>query len=222
MAGMSGMSDGDSVGSDAVSAAMGSGLEEMAHMRMTTLTSANPADEARAAAIVTTLREALKPYADYHRALEDGYRIFAPRIKQRVYHFSNNRSGFMSVFRFDPARPTSLLYEKTGDSSYRLVGAMYTAPRRSSLDELNARVPLSVGRWHLHTNWCIPRAGGALRYDARGPDGRPLFGGEGSITTASACTASDGWFFPQVLGWMVHVYPFATDPAEIWSTAEMH
>ena len=37
---------------------------------------------------------------------------------------------------FDPLKPTSLLYRKTPDDGYKLVGAMYTdrvsAPERSS------------------------------------------------------------------------------------------
>jgi hypothetical protein len=223
MAGMPGMPRGEPGAPDAVSSAMGGGLEEAPHMQMTALAAAKPGDTARAAAIVTVLRQALRPYADYHRALTDGYRIFAPKFKQHVYHFSSRRQGFMSVLRFDPAQPSSLLYEKTGDSSYRLVGAMYTAPRKATLAKLDARVPLSVAQWHVHTNWCLP-PGGARggNYDARGPDGRPLFGGRGSITTEAACTAAGGRFLPQVFGWMVHVYPFATDPAQVWGAEEMH
>src|SRR2546430_6450625 len=29
-------------------------------------------------------------------------------------------------------------------------------PKRSTEDQLNARVPLSVAMWHLHTNLCMP------------------------------------------------------------------
>lgn len=201
---------------------MGAGLEESAHMRMTRLMPPARDDAARAAQIAATLREALQPYADYHRALADGFHIFAPRVKQSVYHFTSRRNAIMAQFRFDPAAPTSLLYERTGDSSYRLVGAMYTAPRRASLEQLNARVPLSVAQWHVHTNWCLPLTGAPGVLGTRGPDGRPLFGGEGSITTKEACTAAGGYFFPQVFGWMVHVYPFATDPTEVWSDDHMH
>jgi len=221
MAGMPGMSSGGSPTGDSVSAAMGGEMTESAHMRMTALTVPAAGDSARAAAIVATLRHALEPYADYHRALADGYRIFAPRIPQRVYHFSSPRRGLFSFVRFDPSRPSSLLYERTGDSTYRLVGAMYTAPRHASLADLNARVPLSVAQWHLHTNLCLPRRGAAKEFNARGSEGRPLFGLHGSITTEAACTAAGGGFFPQVFGWMVHVHPFETDPAKVWG-AEGH
>jgi len=49
----------------------------------------------------------------------------------------------------------SLLYRKTS-TGYELAGAMYTMPKRASEDQLNARVPLSVAMWHLHTNLCMP------------------------------------------------------------------
>jgi hypothetical protein len=216
MTGMPGMSSREPATGDSVSAAMGGAMEESAHMRMTSLAPPAEGDSERAATIAATLRQALEPYRDYHRALADGYRIFAPRVPQRVYHLSSLRRGILSAVLFDPSRPTSLLYERTGDSTYRLVGAMYTAPRRASAAALNARVPLSVAQWHLHTNLCLPGRSAHGPYGTGGPDGRPLFGVRGSITTEVACTAAGGRFFPQVFGWMVHVYPFATDPAHVW------
>ena len=33
---------------------------------------------------------------------------------------------------------------------------MYTAPYEVIEEELNRRVPLSIARWHLHTNLCLP------------------------------------------------------------------
>jgi hypothetical protein len=196
--------------------------EDMPHMRMTVRTAPVAGDSARAAAVAAAARASLAPYADYHRALADGFRIFAPNVRQRVYHFSSWRRAALAAVHFDPAQPTSLLYERTGDSTYRLVGAMYTAPRRSSLAELNARVPVSVAQWHLHTNWCLPprdSAGNRLR--ERGSDGRPLFGAQGSITTEAACRAAGGRFHPQLFGWMVHVHPLASDPAELWGPEDM-
>ena len=174
------------------------------------------------AAVLVALRASLVPYADYHHALADGFRIFAPNVPQHVFHFSSPMRGFAAMIHFDPESPSSLLYEKTGDSSYKLIGAMYTAPKWASLSDLNERIPLSVAEWHLHTNWCLPKLRGGARLGERGPDGRPLFGGKGSITTKEACDAADGRFFKQPLGWMVHVYPNATEPAAIWGRDAMH
>ncbi|MGB8583682.1 MAG: hypothetical protein WCD47_22885 [Candidatus Sulfotelmatobacter sp.] len=46
----------------------------------------------------------------------------------------------------NPRHPTSLLYEKHGDD-YKLIGVMYTAPKRFGEDQLDQRVPLSVAQW---------------------------------------------------------------------------
>jgi hypothetical protein len=189
-------------------------FNHMAHMRMSPLTRPQAGDSARAAAIVVAARAAMAPYADYHAALADGYRIFAPKVTQQVYHFSRWQNAVRSRWRFDPAKPSSLLYAKLGDSTFRLVGVMYTAPQDATDAELDARVPLSIARWHLHTNICLPpriRAWG--QKDAAG---QPLFGPAGSIAAAPACQAAGGRFLPQALGWMVHVYPMAPDPRGVW------
>jgi hypothetical protein len=217
-----GMGMNDTGAMASMSMAMDGGLMNAPHMRMTALARPQPGDSARAATTLAALRAGLVPYADYHRALADGFRIFAPKVPQHVYHFSSPMRGFAAMIHFDPASPSSLLYEKTGDSSYKLVGAMYTAPKWASPSDLNERVPLSFAQWHLHTNWCLPKLRDGTRLGERGPDGRPLFGGKGSITTKEACDAANGRFFKQPLGWMVHVYPAATDPAAIWGRDAMH
>ena len=187
------------------------------HMTMTDLRPAQPGDQQRADAIVAAARKFADRYLDYRDALADGYTIFHPEIQQNVYHFTNRTNALRAQRNFDPALPTSLLYERTapakaGDKpGYKLVGVMYTAPYRASLDELNARAPLSIARWHLHTNFCLARGNDELGK----PGGK--FGLQGSITTAEACRAANGIFVPHVFGWMVHVYPYETDPARIWA-----
>jgi hypothetical protein len=42
-------------------------------------------------------------------------------------------------------------------------------------------------------------------------------GPDGSIATADACAAAGGRFFPQLFGWMVHVYPFEKTSEKIWA-----
>src|SRR5437016_2926047 len=98
------------------------------HMRMSTLRSANAADSARAQQLVDTARATLERYKDVRIAEADGFRIFLPNVKQPMYHFTNWQYGFETTWMFNPAHPTSLLYEKTADNDFKLIGAMYTAP----------------------------------------------------------------------------------------------
>src|SRR5882762_11583020 len=128
------------------------------HMRMTAMRPQTPEDAARAKEIVTQLRAGIEKYKDYHVALNEGYKTFLPNLPQPEYHFTKYVNGFLEAFTFDPARPTSLLYKKTSDG-YELVGAMYTMPKRATEEQLNARVPLSMAMWHLHTNLCMPQKG---------------------------------------------------------------
>lgn len=194
---------------------------DMPHMRMTVKTAPSAGDSARAAAVAAAARASMVRYADYHQALADGFRIFAPNVPQHVYHFTSRSRALEATLRFDPAKPTSLLYEKTGDSTYRLIGAMYTAPRWFSVAQLDSRVPVSIAQWHLHTNWCLPPRDARNRLQERGSDGRPLFGPRGSITTEDACRAAGGMFRAQLFGWMVHVHPDAVNPADVWGAEDM-
>jgi hypothetical protein len=183
---------------------------ESAHMYMTSLRPANSADQQRANEIVDKLRASLEKYRDYHVALNEGFKIFLPGVPQKEYHFTKYTNGFLEAFTFDPARPTSLLYKKTS-TGYELVGAMYTMPKRATEEQLNERVPLSVATWHLHTNLCLPQKGQMLGADWT------KFGLRGSIATQDACDAADGRFFPVILGWMVHVYPYESSQDKIFA-----
>src|ERR1700676_691480 len=171
------------------------------HMFMTSMRTQTTEDLNRANEIVTQLRAGIEKYKDYHAALDDGFKIFLPNIPQPEYHFTSYRNGFLEALTFDPARPTSLLYKKTA-TGYELVGAMYTMPKRATDDQLNARVPLSVAMWHLHTNLCMPP-----RDQIRSADWTK-FGLHGSIITEDACSDAGGRFHPIIFGWMVHVYPY--------------
>jgi hypothetical protein len=184
------------------------------HMYMTSLRPQNAGDQKKADAIVTAAKAAMAPYQDYRKALADGYEIFLPDVPQSQYHFTKYEYGRGAWSHFDPLKPTSLLYTKTADGGYKLVGAMYTDRVDASEDELNDRIPLSIGRWHQHTNFCKAPAGQKAAYF--GPDAK--FGLLGSITTKEACEAAGGEFRPHLFGWMVHVYPYETDPKKIWST----
>jgi hypothetical protein len=180
------------------------------HMKWTTLRPANAADAQRADQIVQALRQALAKYKDYRVALDDGFVPHHPERKPKHYHFANKQRRFLAKVRFDPAEPTALLYKKIEDG-YELEGAMYTAPRGMSEDQLNDRVPLSVAQWHAHVNICLQPDGSGRRMTRR------QFGFKGTIATESECQQAGGRFVPQAGGWMIHVYPFEATPAKIWT-----
>jgi hypothetical protein len=187
------------------------------HMKMTALRPAKPGDADRAQQVVEAARKAAQKYMDYHVALADGFKIFLPNIPQKMYHFTNYSYGWEAASSFNPEHPTSLLYEKHGED-YKLIGVMYTAPKRFTEEDLDQRIPLSIAQWHEHVNFCTAPMGRKMEYF--GP--HPLFGLKGSINTQQACDAEGGTFHPVVFNWMVHVYPFEKDQASIWSVNRQH
>ncbi len=186
------------------------------HMYLTSLRSQQSGDRQKADAIVAAAKTAMAPYLDYRKALADGYEIFLPNVPQPIYHFTKYEYGREARWQFDPLKPTSLLYKKTADGGYQLVGAMYTDRVGATEDELNDRIPLSIARWHQHINFCEAPPGQKAGYF--GPNAK--FGLEGSITTREACEAAGGEFRPHLFGWMVHVYPYERDPKKIWSIGD--
>ena len=136
------------------------------HMKMTALRPPRPGDAARAQEVVESARKASEKYLDYHVALAEGFKIFHPEVPQKMYHFTNYGYAMEAAFRFNPEHPTSLLYEKHGED-YKLIGVMYTAPKRFGEDQLDQRVPLSVAQWHEHVNFCAAPPGSTTAKGSR-------------------------------------------------------
>jgi hypothetical protein len=195
----------------AADAAMSGPMSEAAkkHLELSPTRRATPEDTMRAKEVVSQLRSALAKYADTAAAVADGYKMFMPNVKeQRVYHFTNYKNAFLEGFRFDPEKPTSILYTRAPDGRLKLIGAMYTAPKRVRAARLDGRVPLSIARWHKHVNWCLPLRGEKDRWLER-RNGLPLFGPESPIATRAACEDVGGTFYPAIFGWMIHANVFA-------------
>jgi hypothetical protein len=183
------------------------------HMYITRLRQKQPGDEQRAKTVVATLKSAIERYKDYRKALADGYVIANPKLKQPQYHFMNKKNTYLSDLGFDPTKPTALLYRRTPMLEYRLEGAMYTANPDATEDDLNERIPLSVVRWHRHRNVCWAPEDRLNDYKTA----HPKFGMFGSIKTQEACTAEGGTFNATLFTWMIHVFPYETDPKEVFS-----
>ena len=210
------MDSSDQNATAAANAAMVGSMAGDPHFKLTPVHAANPADSARAAALVATIRAALARYRDVRLAEADGYQKFLPGVRQPVYHFTNYRYALEERFRFNPAKPTSLLYRSQPDGSLELIGVMYDDAPGTSLEELDRRVPFSITQWHQHVNWCVPPRGQKERWsETRG--GQPVFGPRSPIADEAGCAAVGGRFLPRIFGWMVHVNAFASDdPAVIW------
>jgi hypothetical protein len=195
----------------------------MKHMRLTPLRTPTHDDSVRATKVAADLKRAIAKYQDTAVAVADGYKMFLPEVKnQRVYHFTNNGRALLAALRFDPAKPTSVLYKRGSDNTLHLVGAMYTMPQTASMDRLDDRVPLGLARWHEHVNWCVPKEGDVARW-LEHKNGKPVFGPESPIATKADCDAVHGDFHPNVFGWMLHANVYeGTDLSSIFGDDDHH
>ena len=174
------------------------------HMCITPVRTKQPGDEKRAKALVAQVKATIEKYQDYKKAIADGYIQGNPSVVQPQYHFTNNANVRLADMQFDPTKPSSLLYRQTPTQRFKLEGVMFTDSTSASEDELNQRVPLSVARWHEHTNFCAAPANKVKDYHGE----HPKFGMFGSIHTAEACKAEGGTFMPVIFSWMIHVFPY--------------
>lgn len=189
------------------------------HLRVSPARTPTAADSARGDSLVRIARQAVARYESVEAAENDGYRIRVEKMKQaKVLHYTNLANGFRARTEWNPALPTSLLYQRTSGGQLQLIGVMYTVPATAALDELDARVPLSLAQWHLHTNICMPR-GRDARQSADFVGRNAKFGPRGSIATEQACLEAGGRFRAQSFGWMVHVNVMTDDP---WAPGQKH
>jgi hypothetical protein len=194
--------------------AMGPSMAAMAcHMYVTPLRPPQAGDEEKAKAVVAAVKAVMEKYKDYKKAIADGYVQGNPEVKQAQYHFNNQAYAREADRRFDPGKPTSLLYIETPTQRFKLEGVMFTARPNATEDELNERIPLSIAHWHKHINFCAAPAEKVNEYSGD----HPKFGMFGSIHTKEACDAERGTFMPSVFTWMIHVFPYEDDPKEVFS-----
>jgi len=193
---------------------MGQSMAAMTnHMCITPMRPMQPGDGEKARALVAQVRASIEKYKDYKKALADGYVIANPKVEQPQFHFTNKANVRLADTQFDPTKPSALLYYHTPTQRYRLEGVMFTDSTSASLDELNQRVPLSIARWHEHTDFCAAPASKVDEYHGESPK----FGMFGSIHTAEACKAEGGTFFPVIFSWMIHIFPYETDLKDVFS-----
>jgi dienelactone hydrolase len=189
-----------------------------AHLRLTPTQLATANDSTRADILLVAMRGALLKYADVRVAAADGFEEM-PDItgKHTMHHLFQWAWAQAESRRFDPTKPTSLVYSEAADGTLRLVGAMYTAPASATPAALSGRIPTSLARWHAHVDWCIPKQESGSRW-LETKDGSAVYGPRSPVATREACDAAGGVFYPHVFGWMVHVTLVGSDdPAAVWS-----
>ena len=191
-----------------------------AHMRMAPTRRRTRADVTRAIGVAKTARAALRRYADVKLAEQDGYQRFLPWLaEQDIYHYNNIQNVMTSVDTFDITRPVSLLYRKNKGGALVLVGAMYSALPGASMNDLDARLPVSVAHWHEHVNFCGPRPDSVRAGVVR--TGSATLARWLRITSPDTCRAAGGVFLPRLFGWMTHAYLFGKqDIASVWGGAQ--
>lgn len=193
---------------------MGPSMAAMAgHMYVTPLRPMQPGDEEKVKTIVAQVKASIERYRDYHKALADGYVIGNPEVNEPQFHFNNQANIQEAEHKFDPTKPSSLLYFQTPTQRYKLEGVMFTVPPNATEDELNDRIPLSIVRWHKHVNFCAAPANKVKEYLGK----HPKFGMFGSINNADACKAEGGTFYPVIFTWMIHVFPFEDNLKDVFS-----
>ncbi len=195
------------------------GHDASPHMRVSPARTPTAADSARGDSLVRVARQAVSRYQSVEAAEHDGYKVRMEKMKQgKVLHYTSIANGLKARTEWNPALPTSLLYQRTAGGQLQLIGVMYTVPASATLDELDARVPLGLVQWHLHTNICMPK-GADARQSADFVGRNAKFGPRGSITTEEACAQAGGRFRAQSFGWMVHVNVMTNDP---WAPGQKH
>lgn len=210
---MPGMKMGDKSGMSNMSE-MGPSMAAMSgHMYVTPLRAKQPGDEEKVKALVAQVKASIERYKDYHKALADGYVIANPDVEEPQFHFNKEANVAEAEKQFDPTKPSSLLYFRTPKQRYKLEGVMFTVPPNGTEDELNDRIPLSIVRWHKHTNFCAAPANRVQEYLGK----HPKFGMFGSINTPGACNAEGGTFYPVIFTWMIHVFPFEENLNNVFS-----
>lgn len=188
------------------------------HIRLTPERAITPAEQVRADQLAQQIRRAIEKYSDVKQAEEAGYLQFPPDADDlTMVHYTHPWLSYLETWRLDPEQPGSLLYERRSDGSLRLLGAMFSAPAETTVEVLDERVPLSISRWHLHVNICVPDPIWDEQEWARVSNKRSLFGPESSIATESECSSVGGEFLPTVFGWMIHANVFADNPEDVWN-----
>ena len=148
----------------------------MKHMALTPSRPATPADSARARQIATDLKRAIAKYDDTTAAVADGYKMFAPNVKnQHVFHFTNRRARLQgSLSLRSPAADVDCCTSATPTESSSSSARCTPCRSAPSPDKLDERVPLAIAHWHRARELVSSRnSASSTRLAERDSDGQP-------------------------------------------------
>lgn len=189
------------------------------HLVMSPHRPRSPAEDDRAMAFARRLRAAVWRLSDTAAARRAGYKLSPPFPGQRLSHYVNSRNLIDELDphgQIDPTRPSALVFKTDSGGSVRLIGAMFMASEDLTFEQLDRRIPLSVGHWHRHANLCYPKDGNQARWRDT-LERHPLFGTDSHISTRAECEAVGGVFTDLNGPWMIHAYPFDGDAVDaVW------
>jgi len=150
------------------------GRQYLQHIVVTPRRIPTHADSVRAQAIIDSVQRAISMYKDASVARDSGYEEYPGPQDNGEHHFIKIKYSGDST-RLDIQHPSSLLYKKDSAGKFLLAGAMYDVPGTFTTATLDSLIPLGVGQWHKHTNWCLPPTNRQDRWNER-DHGNLVFG----------------------------------------------
>ena len=182
--------DGSMPGMGGTMGGVDTGTGEM-DMTMTPITGTpSAADLHKVAAVLAVTKAATAQYGTVSLAMDASYTHhtrFTPYA-----HFSDYLYAGEANLRFDPARPTSLLYAIV-QGKPSLAGVMYTAAASDTPTQLAQVLPSTIVSWHQHMDIC---------YLAQGV----------RTGVAQAACESQGGTWAAKSQWMVHAWIYLPNP----------
>ncbi|MFN8557509.1 MAG: hypothetical protein U0531_09245 [Dehalococcoidia bacterium] len=149
-------------------------------------------------AMLTLARSATEKYRDVQVARADGYVQLSqvlPGVGAHFVHPDLATSGAFDLFR-----PSTLLYDRTAQGDFELVGVSWSIPRNPG-DRTPPAYFGPLARWHYHESLCFVTRNGALSA-----------GGD----TAAGCRAAGGVFVPES-GWVLQAWLFRPSPEGVFA-----
>jgi len=98
-----------------------------------------PGDKEKVITVVATAKAAIERYKDYRKALDDGYVIANPKLKQPQYHFMN-QANTRKLISTSTEQANSIALSPNSDAGIQAGGRDVHSEPDATEDELNERI----------------------------------------------------------------------------------